>query len=71
MIQARKFNLFRAVWLLLALLSLLALAAAARAQDNNLVGSLHAEAPAAAGETLTLAIHFEPVSDEWHGYWTD
>ena len=71
MIQARKFNPFRAVWLLLALLSLLALADAARAQDNNLVGSLHAEGPVAPGEELTLAIHFEPVSDEWHGYWSN
>ena len=71
MIQARKFNPFRAVWLLLALLSLLALAAAARAQDNNLVGSLHTEGPVAPGEEQTLAIHFEPISDEWHGYWSN
>lgn len=75
MTQARMFDStvtrFRTLWALLALLSLVAFAGAARAQDNNLVGSLHAEAPAVAGETLTLAIHFEPVSDEWHGYWSN
>ena len=71
MTQARMFKTFRAVWLLFALLSAAALVGPARAQDNNLVGSLHAEGPASAGETLTLAIHFEPVSDEWHGYWSN
>ncbi|MDA0819254.1 MAG: protein-disulfide reductase DsbD family protein [Proteobacteria bacterium] len=71
MIQARMFKSFGAFWLLFSLLGMLALATSARAQDNNLVGSLHAEGPAAAGETSTLAIHFEPVSDEWHGYWSN
>lgn len=71
MTQARMFKSFGAFWLLLSLLGMLALATAARAQDNNLVGSLHAEGPAVAGETLTLAIHFEPVSEEWHGYWSN
>lgn len=71
MTQARMFKSFGAFWLLLSLLGMLALSTAARAQDNNLVGSLHAEGPAVAGETLTLAVHFEPVSDQWHGYWSN
>ncbi|WP_346773735.1 thioredoxin family protein [Altererythrobacter sp. BO-6] len=71
MTQASMFNRFRAIWALLALLSLAALAGVARAQDNNLVASLHAAGPVVPGEELTLAIHFEPVSDEWHGYWSN
>ncbi|MFZ9395142.1 MAG: protein-disulfide reductase DsbD family protein [Erythrobacter sp.] len=55
----------------LILLLFLALAWPLRAQDNNLVASLHADRPVRAGQVLTLAIHFEPVSDEWHGYWSN
>ena len=55
----------------LILLLFLALALPLRAQDNNLVASLHAESAVRAGEPLMLAIHFEPVSDEWHGYWSN
>ena len=55
----------------MALLFLAPLAGEARAQDNNLNATLHAEGAAVPGETLTLAIHFEPVSEEWHGYWSN
>ncbi|WP_209348173.1 protein-disulfide reductase DsbD domain-containing protein [Pontixanthobacter sp. CEM42] len=37
--------------------------------DPNIEATLVADGPAIAGEDLTLAIHFEPVSEEWHGYW--
>ncbi|MGB3739820.1 MAG: thioredoxin family protein [Pontixanthobacter sp.] len=38
-------------------------------RTNNIRASLIAESGVEAGETLYLAIHFEPVGDEWHGYW--
>lgn len=71
MTQASKINLFRTIWAVLALLCLVAFGGVARAQDNNLAASLHAGSAVAAGEELTLAIHFQPVSDEWHGYWSN
>lgn len=71
MTLARKFNPARAIWALMALLSLALLASTVRAQENNLEASLHAAGPVVPGEELTLAIHFEPVSDEWHGYWSN
>lgn len=71
MTQASMFNPIRALLALFICLSLLLLTNPVHAQDNNLVGSLHAEGPVTPGETLTLAIHFEPVSDEWHGYWSN
>jgi len=61
----------RAILALLALLGALAVAGPLRAQNNNLAASLHADGAAMAGQTLTLAIHFEPVSEEWHGYWSN
>ncbi len=47
---------------------------AARAQSglnpsNNLEARLVSNGPARAGETVTLAIVFDPVAPEWHGYW--
>ena len=71
MTQARMFKPFLAIWMFVALLVLAPLAGEARAQDNNLNATLHAEGVAVPGDTLTLAIHFEPVSDEWHGYWSN
>ncbi len=65
--RASTLRIFKAFTLLL----IVALAVPLRAQDNNLVASLHAEEPARAGQTLSLAIHVEPVSDEWHGYWSN
>ena len=38
-------------------------------QPNNLEAELLADGPARAGETVTLAIVFDPVAPEWHGYW--
>lgn len=47
-------------------------ASAALAQDareNTMRAELFAEGPAVAGEEWTLALHFTPVAEEWHGYW--
>lgn len=38
---------------------------------NKITASLAAEGPVRPGETLYLAIHFRPVSEEWHGYWNN
>ena len=38
---------------------------------NKITASLVAEGPARPGETLYIAIHFRPVSEEWHGYWSN
>lgn len=38
---------------------------------NKITASLAAEGPARPGETLYIAIHFRPVSEEWHGYWSN
>lgn len=37
--------------------------------DPNIEAVLLAEDAARAGETLTVALQFTPVSPEWHGYW--
>lgn len=37
--------------------------------DPNIEATLLAEGPAKPGETVMLAIRFEPISPEWHGYW--
>lgn len=50
----------------------LMVASAAYAQstrENTMRAELFAEGPAVAGEEWTLALHFTPVSPEWHGYW--
>jgi DsbC/DsbD-like thiol-disulfide interchange protein/cytochrome c biogenesis protein CcdA len=39
------------------------------AQANNLEARVIADGPVRAGETLMLAIIFDPVAPEWHGYW--
>ncbi|MDN3644832.1 protein-disulfide reductase DsbD family protein [Pontixanthobacter aestiaquae] len=39
--------------------------------EPNIKATLVADGPAVPGENVTLAIHFEPVSDEWHGYWAN
>jgi DsbC/DsbD-like thiol-disulfide interchange protein/cytochrome c biogenesis protein CcdA len=38
-------------------------------RENSIRAELFAEGPAMAGEEWTLALHFTPVSEEWHGYW--
>ncbi len=45
------------------------LAQGAAQSTNNLAASLIADGEARAGSTFHVAIRFEPVSDEWHGYW--
>lgn len=59
--------------LLLALIwSMLALLAArpALAQPTHIAAELVAEAPAAPGQTVTLAFHMRPAKG-WHGYWAN
>ncbi|MXO90810.1 protein-disulfide reductase DsbD family protein [Pontixanthobacter aquaemixtae] len=36
---------------------------------NNIEAALLAEGPAQPGEEIVLALHFTPISGEWHGYW--
>ena len=37
--------------------------------DPNIEATLVADGPAVPGQDMTLAIYFEPVTEEWHGYW--
>lgn len=39
--------------------------------DPNIKATLVSEGPAKPGEELYLAIHFQPVTEEWHGYWSN
>lgn len=41
----------------------------ASAQDINIRASLVAEGPVAPGAEVMLALRFQPVGPEWHGYW--
>lgn len=41
----------------------------AAASDNFIRASLIAQGPVAPGEEVMLALRFQPVSREWHGYW--
>lgn len=43
----------------------------ANAPQPNLRASLVAGSAAVPGETVYLALHFRPVSKEWHGYWSN
>ena len=78
MIQASLFRGISAALLLL-FAGLVLGAGAARAQDggtayqqpNNLEAELVAEGAPAAGQTLSVALHFQPVAPEWHGYWSN
>ncbi|MBU1607296.1 MAG: thioredoxin family protein [Alphaproteobacteria bacterium] len=38
-------------------------------RENTIRAELFADGPAQAGEEWTLALHFTPVAEEWHGYW--
>ncbi|MDC0886758.1 protein-disulfide reductase DsbD family protein, partial [Altererythrobacter sp.] len=60
-------RLAAALMLLLSLVS----AQAAFAQGGNISVSLVAEGPVAPGGETTLALKFSPVSEEWHGYWSN
>ena len=68
---------FRRVWLPLAVLAILAFAALpgaaqeARYGSGNIPVALVADGPPVPGETWTLALHFTPTSEEWHGYWSN
>ncbi|MXO85791.1 thiol:disulfide interchange protein [Altererythrobacter aurantiacus] len=66
---------FWAVWLACWLVLLAALApspanAQAGRANNITVELVPAEVPRA-GETFLVALHFQPVSEEWHGYWSN
>ncbi len=51
--------------------ALLMVPAAALAQDRNIDAHLQVEGPVAPGGETRIAIRFTPVSDEWHGYWSN
>ena len=76
MIQARMFLRLAVCLVLMAM----AMALPARAQDTpdaalygdaNISVELFVEGQLIAGETVTLAFHFTPSSEEWHGYWSN
>ncbi len=81
MIQARMFRGLAAHFAFFAATLLLccALAAPVQAQDQqdvfvqpaNLEAELVAEGAAQPGTTLMVALHFQPVAPEWHGYWSN
>jgi len=43
----------------------------ARFGSDNIAVELRADGMPQAGQEWTLALHFEPSSDEWHGYWSN
>ncbi len=43
----------------------------AAGQAPNIRASLEVEGPVSAGGETTLAIRFVPISEEWHGYWSN
>ncbi len=60
----------------LALVAMLGALAPASAQEarfgsDNIAVELRADGMPQAGQDWTLALHFEPSSDEWHGYWSN
>jgi len=68
----KQIRILIAIFLLVSVLfAALPLRAQSTSQDTNLVASLAYEGSVSAGETLMVAIHFSPVSDEWHGYWSN
>ena len=66
---------FWAVWLACWLVLLVALAPSpANGQTgraNNIAVELVPGEVPRAGETFLVALHFQPVSEEWHGYWSN
>ena len=62
---------FRALMALIFLFVTLIPQSAVDAQETNLRAELVAEGPVVAGETVMVALHFSPVSSEWHGYWSN
>ncbi|GAB5350094.1 protein-disulfide reductase DsbD family protein [Alteriqipengyuania sp. 357] len=57
--------------LLLALLVAALLPGVAAAQDANMPARLLVEGPVKPGGETRIAIRFSPVSEEWHGYWSN
>ena len=53
------------------ILAVLGVSVPAAAQDIFIRAALAAEGPVEPGGETTLAIKFSPVSDEWHGYWSN
>ena len=67
-------TLTEARWLMALLLAVLAgalLPGAASAQQTNIDARLVVEGPVQPGGETRIAIRFTPVSDEWHGYWSN
>lgn len=59
----------RIVALLALMVAAFTFAPSAMAQDQNIRASLIAEGPVAPGGEVMLALRFQPVGPEWHGYW--
>ena len=62
--------------MMFALMVAIALAAPVRAQmsgpsDDNIRAELIADGPPQRGGEWLLALHFTPLSGEWHGYWSN
>lgn len=68
MLSARS-TFSRIVAALALMLAALFAAQPAAAQDINIRASLVAEGPVAPGGEVMLALRFQPVGPEWHGYW--
>ena len=66
--RASEMALFRYMAIFLALL--MALPAAAQAPGNHIDAQLVAESPPTPGETMTVALVFDP-EEGWHGYWSN
>ncbi len=57
--------------LLAVLLALLLAPFAVHAQETSIDAKLVVEGPVQPGTETRIAIRFTPVSDEWHGYWSN
>ena len=75
MTEARTLGGWRAIWALFAALACL-LASPAAAQpggigSDRIAVSVYAESAPEPGKDWLLAFRFIPVSEEWHGYWSN
>ena len=71
MIRATLPSVRHVVGALLAALAALLLPGVASAQDTFIDARLLVEGPVQPGGETRIAIAFSPVSEEWHGYWSN
>ena len=69
MTHARPTALLRLLLAAMLVLSAWLPAQAQQIAGTNIRASLTAEGPPVPGKTWTVALHFAPKSEEWHGYW--